>query len=153
MPVDDPRPIQVVRRDLNPDAVAREDADTEAPHLAGHVAQDLVAVVELHPEHRVRERLDDLPFELDLFFLRQAAASSDQMYVGGLWPLRALAELVLDLRTLSERAEPVTLNGGEVDERILTAVVRGDEPEALLVAEPLHDTGSQSQHLLTKISF
>jgi hypothetical protein len=25
------------------------------------VAQDVVAVVELHPEHRVRERLDDLP--------------------------------------------------------------------------------------------
>jgi hypothetical protein len=30
-----------------------------------------VAVVELHPEHRVRERLDDLPLELDLFFLGQ----------------------------------------------------------------------------------
>src|SRR6201999_1585681 len=27
--------------------------------------------VELHPEHRVRERLDDLAFELDLLFLRQ----------------------------------------------------------------------------------
>src|SRR5690349_8986586 len=71
MPVDDPRPIQVVRRDLHPDAIAREDADPEAPHLAGHVAQDLVAVVELHPEHGVRERLDDLAFEFDLFFLRQ----------------------------------------------------------------------------------
>src|SRR3954451_24824159 len=30
-----------------------------------------MAVVELHPEHRVRERLDDLAFELDLLFLRQ----------------------------------------------------------------------------------
>jgi hypothetical protein len=30
-----------------------------------------VAVVELHPEHRVRERLDDLAFEFDLLFLRQ----------------------------------------------------------------------------------
>ncbi len=38
--------------------------------LPGHVAEHLVAVVELHPEHRVRERLDDLAFELDLFFLR-----------------------------------------------------------------------------------
>src|SRR5262249_10506493 len=71
MPVDDPRPIQVVGRDLDPDAIAREDADPEAPHLAGHVAQDLVAIVELHPEHGVRERLDDLAFAFDLFFLRQ----------------------------------------------------------------------------------
>jgi hypothetical protein len=31
-----------------------------------------VPVVELHPEHGVRERLDDLAFELDLVFLRQA---------------------------------------------------------------------------------
>ena len=29
---------------------------------------------------------------------------------------------------------------GEVDERVLPSVIRGDEPEALLVAEPLHDT-------------
>src|ERR1700754_931862 len=71
MPVDDPRPIQIVWRVLDADAVAREDPDPKPPHLAGHVAQDLVAVVELHPEHRIRERLDDLAFELDLLFLRQ----------------------------------------------------------------------------------
>src|SRR3954462_7388559 len=71
MPVDDPCPIQVVWRDLDPDAIAREDADAKPPHLAGHVAQDLVAIVQLHPEHRIRERLDDLAFELDLLFLRQ----------------------------------------------------------------------------------
>jgi hypothetical protein len=33
------------------------------------VAEDDVAVVELHPEHRVRERLHHLAFELDLLFL------------------------------------------------------------------------------------
>src|SRR4051794_3355085 len=71
MAVDDPRPVEVVGRDLHPDAVAGEDADAEPPHLAGHVPEDLVAVVELHPEHGVRERLDDLAFELDLLFLRQ----------------------------------------------------------------------------------
>ena len=32
----------------------------------------IVAVVELHPEHGVRERLDDLALELDLLFLGQA---------------------------------------------------------------------------------
>ena len=72
MAVDDPRAVEVVRGDLDPDAITREDPDAEAPHLAGHVAEHLVAVVELHPEHGVRERLYDLTFELDLVFLRQA---------------------------------------------------------------------------------
>src|SRR4051794_18760838 len=71
MAVDDPRPVEVVWRDLHADAVTGEDADAEAPHLARDVAEDLVAVVELHSEHRVRERLEDLAFELDLLFLGQ----------------------------------------------------------------------------------
>jgi hypothetical protein len=29
----------------------------------------VAAPVELHPEHRARERLDDLSFDLDLLFL------------------------------------------------------------------------------------
>src|SRR3954468_6736569 len=69
--IDDAGPVEVVGRDLHPDAIAGQDADAEAPHLPGHVAEDLMAVVELHPEHGVRERLDDLSFELDLLFLRQ----------------------------------------------------------------------------------
>src|SRR5919109_661253 len=68
------------------------------------------------------------------------AASSDQSHVGCLRALRALAELVLDLRALGERPEPVALDGGEVDECVLTAVIRGDEAKTLLVAEPLHDS-------------
>src|SRR4051794_19560478 len=62
--------------------------------------------------------------------------------------LRAFAELVLDLRTLRERAEAVARDRGEVDERVLAPVVRGDEAEALLVAEPLDDTGSHQTELL-----
>src|SRR6187551_2277424 len=89
MPVDDPGAVEVVGRDLYAHAVAGEDADAETPHLAGHVA-----VVELHPEHGVRERLDDLSFELDLLFLRQEL---DGPYVRGLGPLRALTELEGDL--------------------------------------------------------
>src|SRR3954468_12851743 len=54
MAIHDPRPVEVVRRDLDPDAVTGKDANPEAPHLAGHVAEYFVAVVELHPEHRVR---------------------------------------------------------------------------------------------------
>src|SRR5436190_16787891 len=71
MAVDDARAVEVVGRDLHAHAVARQDPDAEPPHLAGDVTEHLVAVVELHAEHRVRERLDDLPLELDLLFLRQ----------------------------------------------------------------------------------
>src|SRR5262249_23648085 len=71
MAIHDPRAIEVIRRDLHAHAITRQDADPETAHLAGHVAEHLVAVVELHPEHRVRERLDDFAFELDLLFLRQ----------------------------------------------------------------------------------
>src|SRR5436305_3837971 len=73
--VDDPRAAQIVRRDLDPDAVARKDADAEAAHLARHVTQHLVVVVELDAEHRVGQGLDDLALELDLFFLRHTAGS------------------------------------------------------------------------------
>src|SRR3954453_5877474 len=66
MAVDDPRPVEVVGAQLDPDAVAGEDPDAEAAHLARAVAEDLVAVVELHPEHGVRERFGDLALELDL---------------------------------------------------------------------------------------
>src|SRR5688572_19051568 len=137
--VDDPRPIEVVGRDLDPDAIPRQDPDPEAPHLARDVTEDLVTVVQLHPEHRVRERLDDLAFEFDLLFLGQELDHPD---VRGLRALRAFAKLVLDLRTLRQGPEAVARDTGEMDERVLAPVIRGDEPEALLVAEPLHDTGS-----------
>src|ERR671910_3254986 len=68
-------------------------------------------------------------------------AKLDDSHVGCLGALRAFAELVLDLRALRERTESVALDGGEVDERVLAAIIGGDEAEALLVAEPLHDSG------------
>src|SRR5262249_40640890 len=68
--------------------------------------------------------------------------NSDDPYVRGLWALRRLAQLVLDLRALGQRAEALAGDAGEVDERVLAPVIRRDEAEALLVAEPLHDTCS-----------
>src|SRR4029453_12851187 len=65
---------------------------------------------------------------------------SDGTNVGGLRALARLAELVLDLRALREGTEAVTRDAREVDEGVLPPVVRGDEAEALLVAEPLDDT-------------
>src|ERR687897_264901 len=137
MAVDDPRAVEVVRRDLDPHPIPRQDPDAETAHLAGHVSEDLVAVVELHPEHRVRERLDDLAFEFDFLFLGQELDDPD---VRGLRALGGLAELVFHLRALREGAEAVTSDTREVHECILAPIVGGDEAEALLVAEPLDDT-------------
>jgi len=39
------------------------------PHLAGGVAEGLVAVLEGNPVHAVPECLDDLALQLDLLFL------------------------------------------------------------------------------------
>src|SRR5438093_11217803 len=57
--VDDAAARQVVRRKLDADAVAGRDADEIATHAAGSVGDELVAVLELNLEHRVRESLRD----------------------------------------------------------------------------------------------
>src|SRR3954468_8229957 len=63
----DPAARQVVRVDL--DLVSRRDADVVLPHLRRDAGEDVVPAVELYPEHRARQRLHDLPLQLDLLFL------------------------------------------------------------------------------------
>ena len=63
--VDDPTAGQVVRAELDHDAVLREDADVVLTHLARDVGEDLVAVRQLHTEHRVRQGLDHAALDLD----------------------------------------------------------------------------------------
>src|SRR4051794_33817631 len=71
VPVDDPTPREVVRRELHHHAVLGEDPDVVLAHLAADVGQDLVTVAQLHPEHGVRESLDDGALDLDhTFFFR-----------------------------------------------------------------------------------
>ena len=70
VPVGDPASIEVVGAELDLDLVARQDPDVVLPHLPGDGREHGVAAsVELHPEHRARERFDDLAFDLDLLFL------------------------------------------------------------------------------------
>jgi hypothetical protein len=69
MPVGDPTAIEVVGAQLDLDLVARQDSDVVLPHLPGDGREHSMAPVELHPEHRARERFDDLAFNLDLLFL------------------------------------------------------------------------------------
>src|SRR5215813_8129899 len=77
-PVRDATPGEVVRRQLELHLVAGEDPDEVHPHLSGDVGEHLVApVVQDHPEHRIRERLDDRPFHLDGIILRQNDPLSD----------------------------------------------------------------------------
>src|SRR5690606_28252369 len=55
--------------------------------------------------------------------------------------LLGLDDLELHALPLRERPEALALDGRVVDEAILRAVLRGDEPEALRLVEPLHGTG------------
>src|SRR5882762_5064497 len=57
--VDDAAARQVVGRELDADAVAGRDSNEVAAHTAGRVGDELVAVFELHLEHRVRQSLRD----------------------------------------------------------------------------------------------
>src|SRR4051812_14427050 len=63
--VDDATAGQVVGRELHDHAVLGQDADVVLPHLAADVGEDLVAVLQLHAEHRVGERLDHTALDLD----------------------------------------------------------------------------------------
>src|ERR1700747_3061333 len=70
VPVGDPTAVEVVRAELDLDLVAWEDPAVVLPHLPVDGREHGVTTpVELHPEHRARERLDDLAFNLDLLFL------------------------------------------------------------------------------------
>ena len=71
--VRDPALGQIVGADLDGHAVARKNPDVVHPHLAGDPRHDLVAVLQLHAEHRAAERFEDLTFELDRVFLGHVA--------------------------------------------------------------------------------
>src|SRR6266516_2266048 len=69
VPVGDSTAVEVVRAELHLDLVPGEDADVVLAHLPGDRGENVMPGVELHPEHRARERLDDFAFHLDLLFL------------------------------------------------------------------------------------
>src|SRR5262245_18800684 len=69
VPVGDATAVEVVRAELHLHLVARHDADVVLAHLPGDGGEHGLPGVELYPEHRARERLDNLSFNLDLLFL------------------------------------------------------------------------------------
>src|SRR4051794_26991184 len=70
------------------------------------------------------------------------AASLQRGDVNGLRALVAGLGVVGHLRALGQRLEAAGVDAGVVDEEVLTALVRGNEAEALVVVEPLHGSGS-----------
>src|SRR3954447_4163759 len=69
--------------------------------------------------------------------------------VGRLGALLTLSCVELHLGALSEALEALAGDAGVVDEQVLRAVLRRDEPEALVVAEPLDGSGC---HVLTSFA-
>ena len=68
VPISDPTTSQVVRCQLNLDAITGENTDVMHPHLSGDVGQHFVAVFEFDAEHGVRQRLGDRSFQNDRVF-------------------------------------------------------------------------------------
>jgi hypothetical protein len=63
--VDDPTPGQVIRGELDDHPVLRKDPDIVLTHLATDMGEYAMTVLELYPEHRVREWLHNPAFDLD----------------------------------------------------------------------------------------
>src|SRR6185437_5893487 len=75
----------------------------------------------------------------------EGAPFSDQRNVPSLGALGAILDLVLNSRSLGEGLEALGLDRAEVDEHVLAAVGRGDEPVALGVVEPLDSSGCHAE--------
>src|SRR3954452_18766391 len=65
----------------------------------------------------------------------------DRLDVDGLPPLVAGLRLIGDAGALGKGAKAARLDRAVVDEEVLASLVRCDEAEALLVAEPLDGSG------------
>src|SRR3954469_23090802 len=72
---------------------------------------------------------------------------SERADVRGLRALLALRDLELDPLVLVQAAVAGSLDCGEGGEDVCAAVVRGDEPEALVRVEPLHNAGNHARLL------
>src|SRR6266446_6126347 len=66
--------------------------------------------------------------------------------------LLAALELVAELLALLQIAHPGLLDGRDVDEHVLRAVIGLDEAIALLCVEPLHGSGSHSKPFKSQLA-
>src|SRR5581483_11314769 len=82
VPVGDAAAGEVVGGELDLDAITRQDADVVLAHLPGDGREHCVAAVDLDPEHRARERLDDLALHLDFLFLDRHLPHNERRRTG-----------------------------------------------------------------------
>src|SRR4030095_14375907 len=78
---------------------------------------------------------------------RRRRTNSERPDVGSLRALLALGHLELHPLVLVQAPVSGGLDSGEVGEDVGAAVVRGDEPEALVRVEPLHTAGNHARLL------
>src|SRR3954469_15459407 len=95
------------------------------------VLSGLTFVVESRPDIAIRMSAASAYFEILSGFL---AAVADDFVLNGL--------------TLVKGAQPSALDGGDVDENVLTAALRLDEPVALGGVEPFHCSGGHDRYPL-----
>src|SRR3989442_7765578 len=67
-PIRDAAPRQIVGRQLHLHPIAGQDPDEVHPHLAAHVGEHAMAVLQLHAEHRVGEGFHHGALDLDRVF-------------------------------------------------------------------------------------
>src|SRR5262249_46600675 len=79
-PVGDAALGEVVRSHFDEDLVPHKDADAVLAHLARGMRDDLVAILELHPERSVGEKLGDHAWKFEqLFFCHSRPLSIPRM--------------------------------------------------------------------------
>ena len=69
--VDNAAAVEVVRAELNRDAVAGEDADEVFAHTSGDVCKGLMLVLKLDLEHGIWQGLNNRSHHFNCIFLRQ----------------------------------------------------------------------------------
>src|SRR5690606_8408909 len=74
--IGDARLGEIVRRQLTEHLVAHEHADTVLAHAPGGVTQDFMTILELDPEHRVRQQFHHLAAHFEEFFFGHAVSVS-----------------------------------------------------------------------------
>src|SRR3954451_11246847 len=86
-------------------------------------------------------RASSISPSISIFSSLPMEPGSDGPDVHRLGALVARLLLVLDLGVLGQRLEALAVDARIVHEQVAVTLVGGDEPEALLVVEPLHGPG------------
>ena len=137
---------EIIRSELDTHPIAGKYADAMLTHLAVHIGDDVMPIAQSDDEPSVRQHFADDTLHLDhLFFshevvaLRNAEEFSDGAQIG-CGDLAVVATLYIegDLLIFLQGGQPRTLDGGDVHEHILRAVVGLDETKTFGGIKKLH---------------